>query len=255
MATAKKKTVKKKPVAAKTATRKKESTSTKKPKVVAALKGAGMKKVAKKDTPDKQELDIEPLDIRIAQFEIEGITPMLLQCLSMKSQLQLEEGRAGTKKKKIDYGTSEDQAKDSISGYLVGGGFAKPWTKSKIAVPNSWIKKMLINVAGRHVDALKLNTAGGVFQVMETSVAVKHHGISIHQGWVKVPPGPKGSPVLRSRGMLEKWSMSFSVRYNAGMIDPNALAVIIETAGFANGLGDFRPQKDGPHGQFQIKRR
>jgi len=253
MAKATKKTTKKKPVAAKTVTRKK-AVPKKAKNVSAALSSAGMKKVTK-DKEVKQEIEIEPLDLRIAKFEIEGVTPMLLQCLSEKSQNQLEEGRAGTKKKKVDYGTSEAQAKDSISGYLVGGGFAKPWTKSKIAVPNSWFKKMLINVAGRHVDALKLNTAGGVFQVLDASIAVNHKGISIHQGWVKVPPGPKGSPVLRSRGMLEEWTLSFSVRYNAGMINAKALAVIIETAGFANGLGDFRPQKDGPFGQFQIKRR
>jgi hypothetical protein len=248
-----KKTVKKKPVAAKTATRKKTGAKN----VAATLGKAGMKKATKKTKVDKEAINaisLEPLALRIAVFEIESLSPMLLQCLSAKSEKQLEEGRAGTKKKKIDYGTPESQAKDAISGYLVGGGFSKPWTKSKIEVPNSWIKKMLINVAGRHVDALKLNTAGGVFQVVESTIAVKHSGISIHQGWVKVPP-KTGAPVLRFRGQLKKWSLSFSIRYNSGMIDAKALAVIIETAGFANGLGDFRPQKDGHYGQFQIKRR
>lgn len=246
-----KKTVKKKPVAAKTATRKKAGA--KKPKnVAAALSGAGMKK-AKKIEDIRQPVNLSPLDLRIVQFEIEGLSSMLLQCQSEKKRKQMAEGRAGTGKKKIDYGTPEEQAKDAISGYLVGGGFSRPWTKSKIAVPNSWFQKMLINVAGRHVDALKLNTAGGVFQVVESTIPVNHKGISIHEGWVKVPP-KTGSPVLRFRGQLKNWSLSFSIRYNAGMIDTNALAVIVETAGFANGLGDFRPHKDGHHGQFQIKR-
>ena len=242
------------PTKKKTITRRKSTEAKKtvrKPKVVSALKSAGMKKVEKKD---KQAINLSPLDLRIASFDIVGLSPMLLQCQSEKNKKQMEEGRAGIKKKKVDYGTPESQAKDAVSGYLVGGGFSRPWTKSKIAVPNSWFQKMLINVAGRHVDALKLNTAGGVFQVVESTIAVKHKGITIHEGWVKVPPRT-GAPVLRFRGKLEDWSLSFSVRYNAGMIDANALAVIIETAGFANGLGDFRPQKDGHYGQFQIKRR
>lgn len=224
---------------------------TKKPtKVTSLLEGAGMKKSSQKG---KHIIDLEPLALAVATFEIESLSPMLLQCLSDKSKKQMEEGRAGTKKKKKDYGTPEEQAKDAISGYLVGGKFGRPWTKSKLHVPNSWFKNMLINVAGRHVDALKLNTAGGVFQVVESTIPINHKGIGIHEGWVKVP-AKTGAPVLRYRGVIEKWSCTFSVRYNTGMINNTALAVIIETAGFANGLGDFRPQKNGHYGQFQIKR-
>jgi hypothetical protein len=223
----------------------------KKPAAVSSiLEDAGMKKNSPKG---RQVIDIEPLALAVATFEIESLSPMLLQCLSDKSKKQMEEGRAGTKKKKKEYGTPEDQAKDAISGYLIGGKFGRPWTKSSLHVPNSWFKNMLINVAGRHVDALKLNTAGGVFQVVESMVPISHKGISIHEGWVKVP-AKTGAPVLRFRGMLEKWSCTFSIRYNTGMINSTALAVIVETAGFANGLGDFRPQKNGHYGQFQIKR-
>ena len=95
-----KKTVKKKPVAAKTATRKKAGA--KKPKnVAAALSGAGMKK-AKKIEDIRQPVNLSPLDLRIVQFEIEGLSSMLLQCQSEKKRKQMAEGRAGTGKKKID---------------------------------------------------------------------------------------------------------------------------------------------------------
>jgi hypothetical protein len=63
---------------------------------------------------------------------------------------------------------------------------------------------------------------------------------------------PNGSPDIRFRGSFENWKMEVPVRYNTGVISLDEIANLLNTAGFAVGLGEWRPEKGGSFGMFRV---
>ena len=55
---------------------------------------------------------------------------------------------------------------------------------------------------------------------------------------------------LRYRGEFRKWAAEIIVRYNSSFISPEQLVHLFNTAGFAVGVGEWRPERDGQFGMF-----
>jgi hypothetical protein len=62
-----------------------------------------------------------------------------------------------------------------------------------------------------------------------------------------------GSADLRYRGAVRNWSMALVIRFNADLFSPEQIANLIQTAGFSQGLGEWRPERDGDSGTFEVK--
>lgn len=57
---------------------------------------------------------------------------------------------------------------------------------------------------------------------------------------------------IRYRGELTGWSMKFKVRFNADVIPAAMVVNLLNTAGFACGLGEWRPERNGDKGTFKV---
>jgi hypothetical protein len=66
-----------------------------------------------------------------------------------------------------------------------------------------------------------------------------------------VIPATKGR-LLRHRPMFDKWTISFNMLIVSSMFDVNLARRVLDDAGLYVGIGDFRPQKKGPFGRFQV---
>ena len=66
-----------------------------------------------------------------------------------------------------------------------------------------------------------------------------------------VNPSTKGR-VLSHRPILKEWELDFEVNFDEEQIAPSIMKELLEIAGKVAGLGDWRPQKKGPHGKFQV---
>lgn len=60
--------------------------------------------------------------------------------------------------------------------------------------------------------------------------------------------------VIRCRPRFEEWCATFTVEYDDLLLPkPEILIEIANDAGRRMGLGDFRPQKNGPFGRFAVR--
>jgi hypothetical protein len=60
--------------------------------------------------------------------------------------------------------------------------------------------------------------------------------------------------IIRRRPKFEEWSATFSIEYDPVLIkSPEIIAEIMADAGNRMGVGDYRPQKNGPFGRFQVR--
>jgi len=64
-------------------------------------------------------------------------------------------------------------------------------------------------------------------------------------------PATKGR-IMRHRPRYEKWSASFDLAVNDNVIDIDTVHMLLNEAGNTVGIGDFRPEKTGPFGQFRV---
>lgn len=60
--------------------------------------------------------------------------------------------------------------------------------------------------------------------------------------------------VVRCRPRFEEWCAAFTVEYDELLLPkPEILIDIANDAGRRMGIGDFRPQKNGPFGRFKVR--
>jgi hypothetical protein len=57
---------------------------------------------------------------------------------------------------------------------------------------------------------------------------------------------------VRFRGCFENWTMKVPIRYNTRVLSLDEIANLLNTAGFAVGLGEWRPEKKGNCGMFRV---
>lgn len=61
-----------------------------------------------------------------------------------------------------------------------------------------------------------------------------------------------GAADLRYRGEFKPWSAILTVKFNAGLMSASQVVNLFQTAGFAVGVGEWRPERDGPYGRFHV---
>jgi len=66
-----------------------------------------------------------------------------------------------------------------------------------------------------------------------------------------VNPNTRGRNLLH-RPMLKEWELDFEVIFDETQIQPQIMKELFDIAGKIAGLGDWRPQKKGPYGRFQV---
>lgn len=66
-------------------------------------------------------------------------------------------------------------------------------------------------------------------------------------------PATKGR-IMRHRPRFDQWGAKFDLMVNDDLIDPQMAHQLLTEAGIGIGIGDFRPEKRGPFGTFQVTR-
>ena len=62
-----------------------------------------------------------------------------------------------------------------------------------------------------------------------------------------------GTADIRYRGEFKKWSANIDVRYNANAMSIEQIINLFNIGGFACGVGEWRPAKDGSYGMFHVE--
>lgn len=62
-----------------------------------------------------------------------------------------------------------------------------------------------------------------------------------------------GNADLRYRAEFKTWSTTLRIIYNSGAISLEQVVNLFNIGGFSNGVGDWRPAKDGTFGTFHVE--
>ena len=135
----------------------------------------------------------------------------------------------------------------------------------KVSFPALSIKQAMVNSA-RSIEGLPMTLLRGcVFVVGDKDgfIEVKHegkaiseadfkaheNGIGLREDMVRVG---MGTADLRYRAEVKQWSMDFLIKHNADVISGEQVVNLLQIAGFSSGLGEWRPEKNGDSGTFEV---
>lgn len=217
------------------------------------------------NTSPQVVVEIKPLKIRVLKLTLVGDSPLIVHAWSFKAQRQIVQKHMG---EAPDDGTKEAKdpvecMRDCLSQLPGGKGYGFPAIavkKALVAVANqAGLKKVDMRYAFHVIgDLLPIQapplespyTEWDTRFWSQLAFAAKH-GASLRMDPVRIG---MNKPDMRFRAQFPVWSIpNIVIHYNASVCTPSLLVNVAQLAGFANGLGEWRSQKDGGFGMFHVE--
>lgn len=207
-------------------------------------------------TAKKEEIGITlpRLDIRLMEVTIVGDSPLIVHAWSHKSKLEMLE-------KQMKKAKGAKEAKDPVADYesslyrLGEGAYGFPSVGFKNAAVT----------AGTSVAGLTKIAARQAFHILgeDVDIAGAFEGTKARHNLVRLEGGKPsmredmvrvgmGTADLRYRGEFADWYAKLLVRFNANVLSEEQILNLINVAGFAVGVGEWRPERDGMNGMFHV---
>jgi hypothetical protein len=189
--------------------------------------------------PDvQQKITAVEFDIRIAKIKLVGDAPLICHAWSNKAKRQMLEKQMGVATAGREKKNPESDFENSLYPHPDGGyGFPAIAFKAAAVTACTSLSKAITKVQARqafHVqgELIKIN---GVPTCREDMVRVG-----------------MGTADIRHRGEFKEWSCVLEVRYNARALTLEQIVNLFNVAGFAVGVGEWRPERDGQYGLFHV---
>lgn len=193
-----------------------------------------VKKAAKPtDTP----IELPPLDVRILTLTLVGDSPLICHAWSEKAKRQMLSKQMKEAKQGKAAKNPEQDYLDSLYP-LPDGGYGFPAVGFKSAAVD----------ACSHIEGVTKVSARGAFHVIGDMVTID----GVPNPRVDMVRIGMGVADIRYRGEFREWRASITVRFNASVISPSQIVNLFNVAGFAIGVGEWRPQRDGSFGMFHV---
>lgn len=205
-------------------------------------------------TAEPKRIELPKLQIRSAKITIVGDSPLISHRWSEKAKKamldkQMKRAKPGKAAKNpiqdfLDSMYWMDESKrvmaenDDEMPDLEGHKFGFPAIAFKAAAVD----------ACSHIDGVTKVEARGAFHIDAELVEIEGTP-SMREDMVRIA---MGTADIRYRGEFKTWKATFVVRYNENVLSLEQIVNIVNTAGFAVGIGEWRPQKDGSYGMFHV---
>ena len=191
----------------------------------------------KASTTPSGMIDLPPLDIRRVTITVVGDSLLCTQPFSEKAKRLMLEGMQGVKSKKEPRDPAADYER---SKYLDDDG--------DCCVRAIAFKASAVGAATQFDKSLTKVFLRGAFHVPAELLKIQGEP-RMREDVVRVG---LGTADLRYRAEFYPWSIRVPVRYNARNLSLKTLCELFRMAGFSNGIGEYRPEKDGSWGMFSI---
>lgn len=193
---------------------------------------------------EQSKFVIKAPNIRLMTVTIKGTAPLIFHKWSEKVKKQMLEKQM----KKANKGR---EARDPQKEYEESFYYDKD---GKIAFPALCIKLAIV-AASRNIEGLAMTLLRGAVFVKGDSeglIPVEFKEKRMREDMVRTGGIGRGAD-LRFRGEVSDWKMTFLIKFNEDVLSAEQVMNLLQIAGFASGLGEWRPERDGDFGTFELE--
>ena len=210
---------------------------------------------------NQETLEIRPINMKKVTLRVQGTTPLIMHAWSEKAKrmmLEAQMGAAKGKKKEPknpveDFIRSmywltpmpEEMTEDAFEKAIADG--------AKFGFPVTAFKQAAISAAFRMGWSKDKMSLRGVFFIDSNEdgmIEIHSDKPIMREDMVKVG---MGTADIRYRGEFRNWYADMTVIYNEnGNYSLENIINIINAGGYVCGVGEWRPERDGQNGMFQV---
>jgi hypothetical protein len=181
-------------------------------------------------------IDIRP---RTVVIRIVGDSPLITHAWSEKAKKQMRDKQQGR--------AAEGKQPKNPEAEMEGATYRLP--TGQPAIPTICFKAAAVDAASQVKDYTKVFLRGAFHTVGELAEIISEPAV-MREDMVRVG---MGTADMRYRPQFNNWSVDLVVRFNPSSISLEQLVNLLNLAGFACGVGEWRPQKDGQFGMFHVE--
>lgn len=209
-------------------------------------------------------IEIKPIEIAQAVIRIEGTAPLIVHSWSHKAKQEMLDKQTGKTKtmKKAPKNPFEDFVE---SAYWISNKPSEPTPEAfnasvqagaRWGFPVTAIKQAAASASVRNDIGIPMTKIRGAFFIagIGTDMLGEIKGCvpTIREDMVRVG-GMTKTADIRYRAQFENWYMDLPISYNMnGALSLEQIINLINLGGFTNGIGEWRPEKDGCFGTFRV---
>ena len=192
--------------------------------------------------------ELQKLNVQTASIKIKGLSPLIMHRWDEKAKQQMLDKQM---KKTVRKGAKDPKAQYESSIYKLDDG--------RLGFPSDAFKAAMV----RGADLLGGKTIGMAMNRMRMGFFVRgEYGtkddrdlvplkgkLSMREDMVRL--NGKTSDI-RYRGQVQNWTAEITISYNASVVSFDQLANMLNVAGYGVGVGEWRPDKNGMFGRFEV---
>jgi hypothetical protein len=174
-------------------------------------------------------------NVETVNIQVIGTSPLICHRWSEEDKAQMlakQTKKAGQPRK-----AKNPQKQYEASLYRAGDGYGFPSVAFKAAAVR----------AGTYSD-MKMTFLRGAFHVTGELVRVAGEP-EMREDMVRLPSRVAD---IRYRGQFRDWSATVPLRVNTSVLSLEQIANLFVVAGFAVGVGEWRPERNGQYGTFEV---
>lgn len=206
---------------------------------------------SKKD--EHEELVIPALELATMQIRIVGDSPLIVHKWSEKAKKMILDKQM--KKAKNGKETRNPFREYCDALYWLDGEPENPTQEDidngRFGFPTVAFKACAINAGYQQGIIEKKTTVRGAMHIIGEYAEIKGRP-RMREDMVRL--GGITSPAdLRYRPEFPEWETVLTIQFNTKAISKEQIANLLNVGGFANGVGEWRPEKDGQFGMFHVE--
>lgn len=185
-----------------------------------------------------ERIELPQLEIKTVRIQIIGDSPLICHRWSDKAKKQMLDKQMGKASQGKEKKSPEDDFRSSL--YMIG--------KDKYGFPAVAFKSAAVDACtslGKSITKVAVRQA---FHIQGELVEISGEPV-MREDMVRVGQGVAD---IRYRAEFKEWSCYLTIRYNSRALTAEQILNLINTAGFAVGVGEWRPEKNGQNGLFHV---
>ena len=188
-------------------------------------------------------ITLEEMQQSVLTTRIIGISPFIQHKWSEKAIKMIRDQHAGVRVKNREIRKPEEEFRDAA--YVCEDG--------RFGFPAGGIKACLIGAAHKDIGLEKTLLRKSLFIIpddpINNLIALETDDPLMREDTVRVGAG---STDLRYRPEFRNWSMILNFEFDAQALTQPTILNLVQRAGFGVGLGEWRPEKGGENGRFEV---
>lgn len=188
------------------------------------------------------KVTIKPIVPKTISFWIRGTSPLIMHAWSEKGLKQMRMTAAERKKQEKVKRAPEEEA-DACT-YRTA--------KGEIGIPLTAFKSSLISAAHKDLGLEKTLLRKSFFIPSDDPnrvVPITYDEVVIREDIVRVGVN---STDLRYRPEFRGWAAEITAEIDPSMLNEQDVVNLVNRAGFSVGIGEWRPEKGGENGRFEL---